>query len=87
MYFFLEYSIFFRVEFNPLIESLETNIASSNDCIEENDVPNPVIMLINLKSLLPIGVNKDDELCAMLLEEPFSLTDTRLTESDVRNQF
>ena len=61
--FFLDTSIFFRVEYESIRDFLESSI-SNREC---ND-PGLVIILINLKTLLPIGRNENDELIALIPE-------------------
>ena len=75
VYFFLDSSLFYRVLFFPI------DSESIVSC--ESDVPREVIILINLKTLLPIG-RKNNELYAIRQEERIVPPDTH--GIDVRNK-
>ena len=70
----------------PRDQSSKTNMVDNDD--NNDDIPRPVIIWINLRTLLPIGKGrKDDKLYAFLPEmdiTPPSFVST--TNPDVRNE-
>ena len=65
-------------------ESAKEFFKTNNNCNDLND-PGLIVILINLKTLLPIGKNENDELYAMLPEVEICPPLARLHEI-VRNK-